>query len=257
MRRYLTEEEIAKQSAETTRVEMEKLNKILQENSEKLLRKKINKKKVDDDSDYSPSESELESESDEIGSSSLKEYYTRSKKNKLHPNHEKELEELEKKHHYTMLDLSNAKVELETCKNKLKLVEDDMKIIEKWMELLSYTTELSSENYISYSIENAESEKDRRIKYIELVDKIHNYAEYDINEISKINNKKIKQFILTEATHKKPILNDILDNLYKINPFRPFVCCRNKPMPPFSVLFLVVSIIKMILYMYLYYYGSL
>jgi hypothetical protein len=257
MRRYLTEEEIAKQSAETTRVEMEKLNKILQENSEKILRKKINKKKIDDDSDYSPSESELDSESDEIGSSVLKEYYTRSKKNKPARDYEKELEELEKKHHYTILDLSNAKVELETCKNKLKLMEDDTKIIEKWLELLSYTTLLSSENYIHYSIESAESEKDKRIKYIDLVDKIHNYAEYDINEISKINNKRIKQFIFNEANKKKPILNDMLDNLYKISPFRPFACCRNTPLSFLTILLLIVAILTMIFSMYQYYYGSL
>ena len=89
-KRFLSNEEIAKQSAETTRIEMEKLNKVLHENSGKILKKKI---KEESDGDYSLSESEEENPI-------RKEYYTRSKDNnieKVKQKYETELKELETK----------------------------------------------------------------------------------------------------------------------------------------------------------------
>jgi hypothetical protein len=204
-KKFLTNEEIVKQSAETTRIEMEKLNKVLQDNSQKILKKKTKKK--DSDSEYSDSDSE--------GETIVKEYYTRSKDNnieKVKMRYENELKEIETKHHYTMLELSNAQVEINNYKNKLKIVENDIEIIENYFET---ATQVKDIYRIDFKKLFAECVNEKQVNMAELkitddISELMGLLEEDSNNITNITNLILKNYLIKD-------FNNIEDMLLKIN----------------------------------------
>lgn len=202
MSRFLSNEEIAKRSAETTRIEMEKLNKVLHENSNKILKKKI---KEESDSDYSLSESETEKEP------VRKEYYTRSKDNnieKVKQRYETELKELETKHHYTMLDLSNALVEVENYKHKLSIYEKDNQKLENYIKMAKQVTEYSMINFEEI-FEKCVTEKQVNMLELEITNDLRNLKfEYVDNsaDIENISNQFLKDFAMNYLNNIEEML---------------------------------------------------